>query len=94
MHREFAGRGLVILAVNIRESRSVVARWVADKRLTFRVLLDMDGAVTDAYRVTGTPTVFLIDHDGRLVGQTVGPRPWMGEKGRALINALLVSPAP
>ena len=50
-------------------------------------------AVTNAYKVTGTPTVVLIGRNSRLVGRAVGSRDWAGEKGRALLKALLSNPA-
>lgn len=78
-----------MLAVNIQEGRDHVAKWVKEKEVTSPVLLDSDRAVTTAYRVTGTPTVVLIDRNSRLVGRAVGSRDWTGEKGKALIKALL-----
>jgi peroxiredoxin len=91
VHREFKDQGFTILAVNMRESRDLVAKWVKEKEVTSSVLFDFDGAVTATYRVTATPTVVLVGRDGRLVGRAVGPRDWTGKKGRALIKALLTS---
>jgi hypothetical protein len=45
--------------------------------------------VSQWYRVTGTPTVILINRKGEMVGRAVGPREWMGEKGRALFETML-----
>ncbi len=92
LHRKFKGQGLAIWAVNIQEPREHVAEWVKQKGLTVAVLLDAGGAVTQAYRVTGTPTVVLVDRAGRLVGQAVGSRDWDTDKGHALIAALLADP--
>jgi len=80
-----------VVAINIREGREKVAAWVRDNGVTVRVLLDRDGAVTAAYRVTGTPTVVLVGRDGRMVARAVGPRDWRGDKGRALLKALLAA---
>jgi len=87
--KEFKDRGLTVLAVNIREGRDRVARWVKENKVTSTVLLDPDGAVTAAYRVTGTPTVVLVGRDGKLVGRAVGNRGWTSPAGRALFDALL-----
>jgi thiol-disulfide isomerase/thioredoxin len=89
VHKEFGPRGLSILLINIQESRDTAARWVKEKGITPRVLLDPDGSATVAYRVTGTPTVVLIGRDGRMVGRAVGTRGWTSPAGRALLNALL-----
>jgi len=67
----------------------VAVAWVREKGVTSRILLDPDGAVTRAYGVTGTPTVYLVGRAGQLVGKAVGPRGWMSDLGRALLTALL-----
>ncbi len=89
VHKEFGPRGLSILLINIQESRATAARWIKEKGITPRVLLDPDGSVTVAYRVTATPTVVLIGNDGKLVGRAIGIRAWTSPAGRALLNALL-----
>ena len=88
-HRAFKDGGLTVLAVNLGEDRATVAAWVRAKGVTSTVVLDPDGVAQRAYRVTATPTVVLVGRDGRLVGRAHGNRPWMGEKGRRLFQALL-----
>jgi peroxiredoxin len=88
LHRELGARGLAVWAINIAEPAAHVAEWVERRRLTVPVLLDTDGTVTRAYRVTGTPTVILVGRDGRWTGRGVGPRDWNGE-GRLLLTTLL-----
>ena len=92
VQKEFGPQGLTILAVNLQESRETVANWVKEKGITARVLLDPDGAVTTAYRVTVTPTVVLIGRDGTLVGRGAGDRGWTSAAGRALLQALVEQP--
>ena len=90
--KEFGPQGLTILAVDIQESRDTVARWIKEKGITAQVVLDPDGSVVAAYRVTATPTVVLIGRDGRLVGRGAGNRPWTSDAGRALLKALVEPP--
>jgi cytochrome c biogenesis protein CcmG, thiol:disulfide interchange protein DsbE len=87
--QEFKDQGLTILAVNIRENRKVVAKWVGDNGVTTSALIDPDGAVTHAYGVTGTPTVYLVSRAGLMVGKAFGQRSWTSDAGRALLAALL-----
>jgi len=89
VHKEFGPRGLAIVLINIQESRDTAARWIKEKGITPRVVLDFDGSVTAAYRVTATPTVVLIGRDGKMVGRAIGTRGWTSPAGRALLNALL-----
>ena len=92
LHRELSPRGLSVVAVNIQESRSTVAAWAREKNVTIPVLLDTDGEVTRQYSVIATPTAFLINREGRLLGRTVGPRHWASPTGKSLILALLTAP--
>jgi hypothetical protein len=89
LQAESGADGLVVLLVDISEPRDTVARVVAQRRYTARVLLDPDGRAADAYRVVATPTVYLIGRDGALLGRAIGPAPWTQPSGRALLAALL-----
>ena len=86
---EFDKDGLTVLLVDITEPRETVAKVVAARGYTARVLLDPDGRASEAYRIQGTPTVYLIGRDGLLLGRAIGPRPWTQASGRALLAALL-----
>ena len=83
---------MTVLLVDIREDRAKVARAVAERGYVAPVVLDRDGAVSEAYGIRATPTVFLIARDGMIVGRAIGPRPWTGPDGRALFQALLAPP--
>lgn len=89
LQTELGKGGLTVLLVSVMEPRETVARAVAARGHSARVLLDTDGRVTEAYRVQPTPTVYLISRDGMLLGRAVGPRPWAKPPGRALLVALL-----
>ena len=83
---------MTVLLVDIREDRQKVARVVAERGYTAPVVLDLDGAVSEAYGIRATPMTFLIARDGTIVGRAIGPRPWTGPDGRALFQALLAPP--
>ena len=91
VQREFRDKGLVVLAVSIRESPETVEAWVNKVKLPFPVLVDESGFVQRAWRVTSTPTVFLVDRRGMVVGKAIGTKPWTAPAGRALLAALLAS---
>jgi peroxiredoxin len=92
LHEDPSLRGLTIIAVNIQESRSTVANWIKEKKITFPVVLDADGDLTRRYSVIATPTAFLIDRQGRLLGRVVGPHDWASPEGKALMAGLLNTP--
>ena len=90
MHRRYKDR-LTVVAINIQESRDKVAAWTKDKNLSFLVLLDPDGAVTQRYEVTATPTVYVLSRDGKLVGKALGTKSWTSDRGHALLTRLVGS---
>ena len=89
LHRALAQEGLSVLLVNIAESRSTVTRIASARRYTAPVLLDPSGKAADDFGVRGTPTVFIIGRDGRILGNAVGPGTWAEPTGLALLKALL-----
>ena len=81
-----------MLAIDIQEDPAKVEAWTTAKGVTPPVLLDRNGAVAAAYRVTATPTVVLIGRDGRMLARATGTRPWNTRAGRALLDAALAAP--
>ncbi len=55
---------VMILAINVEESPSKVRRFMEDNDLSFPVLLDGDGSVSQSYDVRGIPVSFFVDKDG------------------------------
>ena len=66
IYTEYGPNEFVILAVNnSRQDRPAEAeRFVAEKNLTFPILLDTDGQVSALYQVHSLPTSFFIDREG------------------------------
>jgi peroxiredoxin len=89
VHQEFKDQGLTILAINLGEDRDDLVAWAKRRKVTTTILLDPDGDVARSYAIAYTPTVFLIDREGRLVAKSVGVRAWADDKGRAVLKALI-----
>ena len=58
------GKGVVVYGVNLQQSNKIVNKFIKDKGINYRVLLDTDGAVANSYNVKGIPTIVGIDIDG------------------------------
>jgi peroxiredoxin len=56
--------GLVILAVNSGESYHLVSDFFTEFGLTFTPLLDLEGKITNLYRVFNFPSTYFVDGDG------------------------------
>jgi cytochrome c biogenesis protein CcmG, thiol:disulfide interchange protein DsbE len=65
-------QGVVILAVDVRESLDVVHEFVLGWGMNYPVLLDPRGYLAYAYGVRGIPTSFFIDRQGILREVRVG----------------------
>jgi peroxiredoxin len=89
LHQTFQQQGLVILAVDLKESPDKVKAFFDQYRLSYTALLDGSGSVFRDYQVMGLPTTYLIGRDGTLLARGVGGRDWTRAEGKDLIRALL-----
>jgi cytochrome c biogenesis protein CcmG/thiol:disulfide interchange protein DsbE len=90
LHRDYAPRGLMVVAVNFREEREAVRRYARQLGLTMPLVQDSAGDIRQSYGVIGFPTSFLVARDGRAVARAIGPREWASAEARALIESLLM----
>jgi peroxiredoxin len=68
------GETINFLAVNVKESRGTVQSFAEKMNLTFPILLDGQGQVSDhLYQVRGIPTTLFVDARGVVVNRHVGP---------------------
>ena len=72
VYRKYRGRGLEILAVNVRQSRDTAAKFVHRLGISYRTLLDAEGKVARDYGVMGLPTTFFVDGEGILRAKVLG----------------------
>jgi peroxiredoxin len=72
LYRRYRDRGLVVLAVNVRQDPETAARFIERLGLSYQVVLDREGAVARRYGVIGLPTTFFVDREGRLVTRILG----------------------
>lgn len=61
-------RGLEVLAVNstYQDSETSAAAFVQELGLTFPILLDRDGSVSNRYQLRALPTTYFIDRQGTI----------------------------
>jgi cytochrome c biogenesis protein CcmG/thiol:disulfide interchange protein DsbE len=72
-YQRFHDQGVILLGVNVRESAEAVQNFAPQFGLTFPLLLDQDGAVSERYQVRGTPTTVFLDAEGIVRARHVGP---------------------
>ncbi len=80
---EYAGNGLIVLAVNVAESKKKVKKYLEDNPRGCKVVLTEDTNLAAMYQATAYPIYVVIDRHGNIAGTQRGAG---GE--RALRNLL------
>ena len=74
MQRTYAGRGLVVVAVNLDEERAPAEEFLREFNPGFRVVFDSKGTLAESFKVSGMPSSFLVDRHGTVRYRHVGFR--------------------
>jgi peroxiredoxin len=89
LYVRYKARGLVVLAVDVGESASLVKTYVSGQNYTFTVLLDSTSEVARRYGVNGIPATFVVDTQGVIRKTTVGYAPGAEKELEQAITPLL-----
>lgn len=65
---EFAAKGLIVLAVNVAESRKKVKQYLEAHPRTSRIVMMEDTNLAAMYQATVYPIYVVIDREGKIVG--------------------------
>jgi thiol-disulfide isomerase/thioredoxin len=86
------GEGVVVAAVNHKESPDVIHRFL--QRAPFRapILLDPDGDATAAWTPRVFPSTVLVARNGQPVHVVVGELDWEGAQAKTLLDPLVAAP--
>jgi len=72
VRREYESKGLLVFAVNERETEQKVKDYLAKQSLDIPVLLDLSGNVGMSYHATSIPLTVVVGRDGRVVRVMLG----------------------
>lgn len=90
--QKLAGTAFVVLAVNIGEDADTIHTFTSqlDTAPSFPILLDPHARTMQTWKISGLPTTYLIDPQGRIAYSAVGGRefdhPEIERQVRALLN--------
>ena len=73
LYRRFKDQGLVILAISDEEVDKIKS-YLAERPVTYPILLDPGRKVNDLFRINGIPKSFVYDREGKLVAQSIDMR--------------------
>lgn len=86
---EYKDKGVILIAVNLRESPQKIRSFLQEQGLHPIVALDKDGAVGTVYKAEFIPQTVIIDKDGIVQAVHVGALPNLKETLKKELNDLL-----
>ncbi len=73
LHKEFRGKGLVVVGLNVGEEKGTVTKFLETAKLTYPIAqLASDHDLVAALSVNAFPTVVLVDREGKVAVYEVG----------------------
>src|SRR5262245_46248920 len=72
LHHDFAAQGLVVLAVDVGESRETVEKFLKPKNLPYRVIMGDEAGIPSAYGISAFPTFVMISPEGKIAAHQIG----------------------
>jgi thiol-disulfide isomerase/thioredoxin len=84
--KQFASKGLIVLAIDVAESKKTVKKYLDQHPRACRIVLTEDTNLAAMYQATSYPIYVVIDRQGNIAGEQRGAA---GERGlrRLLANA-------
>lgn len=74
LYNRYKDQGFVILAISEDEETNKVAPCIAERKISYPILLDPGQKVNNLFQVEGIPKSFVYDREGKLVAQSIDMR--------------------
>ncbi len=72
LHQDYAAKGLVVLGIDVGESRETVEKFLKTRTIPYPVIMGDEAGIPAAYGVSVFPTFVMIAPDGRIVSHQFG----------------------
>ena len=72
MQEKYQQQGLVIISVNVDNSKALADEFLAEVPANFNVFYDPKGKVARKFKLKGMPSSYIIDRSGKMVSAHVG----------------------
>jgi peroxiredoxin len=82
-YSKYKDRGLVVIAVNVGQTKNVAEAFVTKLKLSYPVVLDTDSAITNKFGVKAVPFTFIVDRKG-IIRKRI-----LGEAGKETIEKII-----
>lgn len=72
VYQEYKDKGVVMIGVDIRETKEEVLQYVQEGGYSWIFVLDTTGEVTTNYKIQAIPTSFFLDREGTIRAVNIG----------------------
>ena len=89
LHRDKKAAGLEVVGISEDSFVDAVPAFVAEHKMTYTVVLDLEQTAGEAYSLRGLPQAFLVDREGNVAAKWFGWEPGHEASMRAAVEAAL-----
>ncbi len=86
--KKLKDKPFTIMAISVGEARDTVNKFIVENKYTYPVFLDPDSKLGAAFDVSGIPTTYLVDKDGKVIAGNQGAAEYDSEKMMKLLSEL------
>ena len=88
LHSKLKNQGLRVVAVHAGPALATVKKFLKDNPVDFDVVIDKNMSLSN-WQVSGLPTTFLVNPDGKLIYKATGERDWDSEEMISFLKAVM-----
>lgn len=76
LHERVKDSDIVVITINVGESRESVKEFISTNNYTFITLLDIDKKLSNTLSIRSIPSTFILNKNGEIVGSKLGSHKW------------------
>ncbi|MGB7292959.1 MAG: TlpA disulfide reductase family protein [Thermodesulfobacteriota bacterium] len=77
--KDYKDKGVVFIGIDVMDEKSVAQKFIEAFDITYVILHDPSGEVSNEYGVVALPATFFVDKQGKIIKKNYGP--FLGEDG-------------
>ena len=93
LYQRYRDRGFAVVAISSdKEGAQLVRSFTEKLGVSFRILLDPDGRISEAYGAKNLPVSFLLDRQGNVIAAAQGAREWDSPEALSALEEIIAPP--
>ncbi len=93
LYQRYRDRGFAVVAISSdKEGAQLVRSFTEKLGVSFRILLDPNGRISEAYGAKNLPVSFLLDRQGNVIAAAQGARDWASPAALSTLEEIIAPP--